>query len=679
MTTKTTTYGIQDRAGFRSKNIEGACSACVVARRFLLILLLSALLTPLSTFFSACGHDDLVPDDVYVEETTPYVELRIAIPFANQNATRANPIGGEEGNGREQGIINEDIVHDINIFFYKDGKGLDGSPSTPIDYHIFFNIDNMLDEDNSHLLDGSEPIFDKHYLSLKLEFAGKLAELGVGTHFAAVANIGKIQDPEVKNLGDLTSLNVAKFSGAWSTSLDAYSCNASKMDYFLMSTAYNDNYKGSGSNTITENSSGKYTGTATLERMYSRIDLWYDKEKNAGNNETVTELKYGIVDSEGKDVIVDVKDADGNNITDTEGNNQKAAFANVYLTNVLPVNVMKEPSYLFKKVTQRLNSWDLSNLIKQTDVLIKWAGIEEVDGNGMPYNYVMERHTTNKTVGGGTSKETLTDWYGKTAVEYVSGKSKYKSSDAASSDVTTALDCSIKNTDIGKLSGYYHDTPASTTTPNYGCDQIAIISYANENTHPTDCYHSNYLTGMAFRAVYIPENIYTDYTMTTSTGEDGKTETTTTLQALVQSVTSFDGGKIFRYSPTTKEQKESNSLYFTSKTKAEDYAKDHPGDMAIISEGYAAEKHTLADGTGKWGFVCYYNLWLRHYNNEAGDPTENYPMEYATVRNNIYRVSVSFRGPGDPEPTMREPDTMKARIFVRKWNYKEEPTINFDL
>ena len=72
------------------------------------------------------------------------------------------------------------------------------------------------------------------------------------------------------------------------------------------------------------------------------------------------------------------------------------------------------------------------------------------------------------------------------------------------------------------------------------------------------------------------------------------------------------------------------------------------------------------------GFVCYYNLWLRHYNDEKADPQEAYPMEYATVRNNIYRVSISFNGPGDPEPTMRDPDTMQARIFVRKWNLRTD-------
>ena len=90
---------------------------------------------------TACGHDDLLPTDVYEEEkTTPYVELRIAIPVANPLSTRSNPMGGEEGNGRELGVLNEDKIHNINVFFYDDENygaiGLDSDPKTPILFHI---------------------------------------------------------------------------------------------------------------------------------------------------------------------------------------------------------------------------------------------------------------------------------------------------------------------------------------------------------------------------------------------------------------------------------------------------------------------------------------------------------------------------------------------------------------
>ena len=117
----------------------------------------------------------------------------------------------------------------------------------------------------------------------------------------------------------------------------------------------------------------------------------------------------------------------------------------------------------------------------------------------------------------------------------------------------------------------------------------------------------------------------------------------------------------WRYLPATgtkDSNKDSDALYFASETEAEHYAAAHPQDNAMI------KKFT--------GGICYYNLWLRHFNLDNADPQTDYPMEYAIVRNNIYRFSISFSGPGDPTPTLREPDTMMSRIFVRKWNRRHE-------
>ncbi len=608
MTAKTKTYSIQGKAFSQQEFRWGACSACVLARHILTLFLLL-------TLFPSCGHDDIIMPDDNTVSTTPYIELRIAIPFANSTATRANPMGGEDGNGREQGISNEDNVHDINVFFYKGELGLNGSETTKIEHHMFFNIDNMLDEDNSPLLEGTEPVFDKHYLILKFSYAGKIAELGEGTNFAAVANIGNLEGANIKTLEDLRKLDVSNLSNTWSTTYDAYSKDASQMDYFLMSTAYNDNYRGSGSNKIEKGSEGNFTGTTTLERMYSRIDLWYNKKTNAGNVENAVELKYAIPDDDGKEC------------------------ANVYITNVLPVNVMKTPSFLFKKVTGNLNSWNLSKLKEQnSNSLINWAGRETLDENGCPANYVLEPHTTDKSTDGKTLETDLKKWYGNTAKSTVIEKIKRDNTDP--------------DTD-GHFASYFQmDRLPAGNDPDYGCDRIAIISYANENTHPVDCFHSNYLTGLAFRAIYVPKTVYKDEKLTPMS-EDEMAE------------------NIFRYSPSVQEgQTEGKCVYFSTYKAASDYRNAHKEEVGIITQFDSCLKN------GKLGFHCYYNLWLRHYSDtddaSKADPHKPLPMEYATVRNNIYRVSVSFSGPGDPEPTMREPETMQARIFVRKWNLRNE-------
>ena len=635
---------------------------------------------------TACGHDDLLPPDEYVEEVTPYVELRIAVPLANPYGTRANPMGGEEGNGREHGVLNEDKIHNINVFFYIEGVdekgkglGMDSPDDTKIIRHIYYNLDSSSDTQNTPEVtlkpdvDNNPPDYwDKNYIILRFECTqadiDQITASG-GINFVAVANTGKLQFTEGKTLGWLRNLELYEDTPTWQIWRDAFSKNATEMDNFLMSTAYNNDSR-CGTNKIVPSTTGNvttYSGTSTLQRMYARLDLWYNNSADVAKNnvvkdgENIKELKYQIVDKD----------------------NANVANTFVYLTNVLPVNVMLTPSFIFKKVTNTNESWSTTNPIWDKANLasvseFSWGGKESpsegpftgTSYKDLPTNYVMERHTNSKLVGGGSSTESLTLWYGNTRTAEVKNK--------------------IANTANGNLSSYYSGSPASETTINYDCNYISIISYANENTHPTDCFHSDYLTGMAFRGVYIPANIYKSYD---ENEDDG--ETTTGLTPMTDddvtglSISSgTNGTKIYRYSPTagkSQTQLEKESKYFIDRDVAEDYAKAHPGEMGIIT-AYNAIKHNVkaAEGTDvtKLGFVCYYNLWLRHYNDEndaKSDPHPHLPMEYATVRNHLSRVELDFRGPGYPEPTMREPDTMKARIFVRKWNYKEEPTINFEL
>ncbi|MDE5872221.1 MAG: fimbria major subunit [Muribaculaceae bacterium] len=607
---------------------------------------------------TACGHDDLVTDDIYVEETVPYVELRIAVPLANPSATRANPMGGEEGNGRERGIPNEDRIHNINVFFFKGNMNSDGE--TTILDHLYYNLKDSSDPNNTKLKPNTELTADKpqnqtnyyygiEYVTLKFKCTEDLYSKAEDINFYAVANIGPMQFKEGMKLKELMDIEVDYYADSWYGAYDEDSRNAEKMDYFLMSTAYDKEYTYGGQSTGTNKIAKDGKGTTTLQRLYARLDLWYNSKNNSpdGNiikkGDSLRELKYQVVDKEGNPL---------------QDENDVIIKNTVYLTNVLPVNVMQKPSFLFKKVTdfeEGWSDWSKSGFTGKTS--FTWGGKESPNDlptasspNDKPLNYVMERHTLEKDSEGNGSVD---DWYGKTAV------SKVKTD--------------IMSDANGKLSAYYHATPNSESNPNYNCDHISIISYANENTHPTDCFHSNYLTGMAFRAVYVPEKIYKEYTPAT----DMQAAVLTAMTAEEKTNFSIDK-KIYRYSPSKdRNAKESDALYFNDKSVLEAYEKDHLDDSAVVTEFDAArepQNYSL-------GFICYYNLWLRHYNDGEdalpSNPHAQLPMEYATVRNNIYRVSVSFSGPGDPKPTMREPDTMKARIFVRKWNYRAESEIIF--
>lgn len=662
----TTTYSKQGKASFRSKIIWGACSACVVVRRLLLILLLSA---PLSALFTSCGHDDLVPPDIYVEDPEPpYIELKIAVPLANPSATRANPMGGEEGNGRERGLENEDKIHDFNLFFFEDEGGLNGSDETMLK-QFYYSFDGDI-QNNSRELESvddnngdKDPYYGIKYIKLKIQYWEDDIQNCKKWKFLALANFGKLSN--ISTLGQLRNLplNEGTYNMQSWLKNDPFTKDASKYDHFYMSTAYEAETwfggQSTGTNSIEDDGKSGYSGTTTVQRMYARLDLWYNYEKNAvltttGDNARVKELKYSVVDTK------------GNIVKDKEGEND---FAEVYITNVLPVNVMQHPSFLFKRVTKDITSFikvDLSSALS-TEMYL-WGGKEspsegpfESNYNDRPTNYVMERTTTAKEIGGATSQTDLYTWYGESALHKVVDYIKPTNTNTDTDGHLSAY------YDIGRVAAGMDPIYNYGNDEDYPCNRVSIIGYANENTHPTDCYHSNYLTGMAFRAIYVPNKIYRGSTTTTNadgTKNDSFVETTTVTE-----------GKIYRYQKTNRTPKESYSIYFTTLEAAQVYDAAHTEDMGIIT-AYDAVEHE-ADGSKKWGFICYYNLWLRHYNNEAADYQDNFPMEYATVRNNIYRVSVSFSGPGDPTPTMREPDTMKARIFVRKWNYRKEDPIEF--
>ena len=609
------------------------------------------LILPLALVMAAgCSHDDDMTSNGSDQKDGQFVVLNIALPIRD---TRSNPMGGEEGNGREHGVLNEDKIHDINVFFYEGGDtGLDNDDATEIKFHIYYNIEDKTDINNSKLKEltaeekeevGNLNISGKYVqLSFPISKDGSnsniYALLKDGLCFAAIANLG-YPGETVKTLGQLRDLDFTAYSSNKWSEYKVSEKRADQMDYFLMSTGYNKEFVYNGGSTGTNKlsySPDGYSGTTTLERLYARIDLWYNAKENAGISEGNTDIDNKLTYS--------VK-VSNNETTDNK----------VYILNVLPVNVMQQPSFLFKKVTavapaDVIGGWTQSFLadIEQ----FNWAGKETSDNIAatspnadMPTNYVMERHTFAKSSDGKTGDIPI--WYGSTAT----------------SQIVTAITDRSK----GAISGYYnYQRVRGAGDPDYNSDWVSVISYANENTHPVDCYHSNYLTGLAMGALYIPAEIYKSYDVN-SNGEKYPVAMTD------EERTNFgvDSKNIYRYSPSKDSRVvESATLYFSNEEAMKAYAKDHPEDNAVITsfDSYFYTK----DGKKELGIKCYYNLWLRHYNNESADPQQSYPMEYAIVRNNIYRVALSFSGPGDPTPTMREPDTMQARIFVRKWNQRVE-------
>ena len=76
--------------------------------------------------------------------------------------------------------------------------------------------------------------------------------------------------------------------------------------------------------------------------------------------------------------------------------------------------------------------------------------------------------------------------------------------------------------------------------------------------------------------------------------------------------------------------------------------------------------------------ICYYNMWIRHANDNTADPgpDRRSPMEYGIVRNNVYRISFTFHGPGNLTPDNPRPtEHMRTVIYVRPWAFHRHPEI----
>ena len=160
------------------------------------------------------------------------------------------------------------------------------------------------------------------------------------------------------------------------------------------------------------------------------------------------------------------------------------------------------------------------------------------------------------------------------------------------------------------------------------------IGYTMENTMDATKQDNNLRTGLLLKSVFVPTTVYT--------AADLSTQTTGTY------------GSTFYY--LENEDDRVLSMFFDTQTNMDSYIAAHPGNYS---------KHEYTNG------ICYYYIWIKHAGCEDPALEGTYPMEYAIVRNNIYRIKVErvlSIGTPTPEPT-------KEAIRVRRWNRREHPEI----
>lgn len=565
---------------------------------------------------AGCAQEDIgnAPSEGGGMSATSYVSLSFASP---QGApTRANPTGGETGDGLEKGQANENAITSAVAFFYQ-GTGQEGVNSggtTLIKAVVSFNnIGNGTDENSTGV--------DRKYTT-----SPQQVDLENGTYnVIVVANPGT----DWWTGRSLTLADVRDYiqTTAWTASGSDYS------DFVMTSAA---------DATLTLNSnpeSDPATAEVNVERMAARLDY------KAKTSYTCTDPAY--------------------------------PGATVKITGAALVNNLTAGSYLLKRVADDVNDTNLSYLGNETSD----AGVQT--------NYVLDPWTADKTSAnnsftiGGEANKTAKDLYG----EWFGNISQ----------------------DPNHWAAYVQPG----TSVFDGTETWQRIGYTLENTTAAEEAGKRYSTGVVFKAKFHPKGVanYTDGATFFALGThlfasmedmmayvygayfsqfDNKIEACTDWADVKNFAASLldndpSGYKTFLNDQLngkdesvtlTESDKESlkwnaymlNKCGYSASLNNDVYSVtlDQNDDISTREALQPYGTRTYEDAT------CYYTWWVRHSNDN--DDTKKGIMEYAIVRNNIYKLTVnSIYSLGGPVPG--EDENIILDVYVNDWLLLEPETL----
>ena len=459
------------------------------------------------------------------------------------------PNPGEDGDGEQPGTGDENMVHDINVFFLqtKDGKGLnttDGASAVNVMSAYFDNL-------------SPDPSGTVTTYTTQAEEVEGLA-IGGTYDVLVIANAGNISS-KIKTLEDLRN---HAFDSPITDDTEKH---------FLMASSGSDREGNSDVDQITVIANNSPYNPATVsvcvERLAARVDYHL-----AGEGDATGKYKVG----ETGDYVQILG----------------AALANKYAGS----------TYAFKRVTD--------GLVNMNSFI--YLGDETTaDGTGTASNYVVD---TKWSAGGANNPElqydqgfTSTDWSGTSTSDTEDDFADWKSAENYSNGITSEHDGVT-----------YH-----------------LLDYTSENVVPADIVGGYYTVGdgsVSGLAMYCTGVVFK-------------------AQYLIDGNEANDNGE---YNVYWYEGRAYSSI-------------EGIGDENITDENYA-DHGVLKYPDG----ICYYTYWIRHA--DDGDPDKISPMEYATVRNNIYQLNVtSISGIGTPEPE----DNIRAdiEVYVVNWNKIETEDI----
>lgn len=563
----------------------------------------------MAAVLSGCGEsDDLQAGQPSTGAGKQYVSLTFTMPTQDETSRADNPTGGEGGDGYEQGQDNENTITDaVAFFFQNNGAGVNGDANTPVQY-MFFNSFKQTGYGNGNGI-------DRTYTSKPIP-----TDLYGEYNVLVVANPGKDDWWTSTTTLTLGTVRDKVLTQAWAKEGEEYS-------YFLMSSAADATIQISDAN----NTEATAANTKiNVERMAARVDY-----KTLGS--------YTCADPNYKNATVEI-------------------------TGATIINRLTAGSYLLKRVAEYVNGTTPDYLGKETS------------NNDKATNYVLDPWTALKTQANLTGTPFTVD-----------------GQNVAASDLYDPQTYIPTRSDNPEDWADYCKAGVDATEDNY-----LRVGYALENTTGKLETSLNYNTGIVFKAQFHPKDVegYTDgHTFFTYNGTIYPTLTSMMGQLNAQKdfaayaseelkklaswekLTNF--AQSFVNDPTgyrdylTKFATEHSSetynanaeqltwtYYLNQKLGVEEDAQNGPQ----INQNNVETRAALYDSSEGllrtyYNSQCYYIWWLRHSND--GDDETNGVMEYAVVRNNIYKVNVeSIYSLGGDIP---DNEQLKAMVYVNKW------------
>lgn len=539
--------------------------------------------------------------------------IQLSFGMADAQGTRANPDGGEDGDGHEAGQTNENRVSTAVAFLFDANVTVNGEASTSVTPVYFPSVTGPTEAGGT----GIDAVWETAPVQTTVENGDY--------NVIVVANPGDNrwwEQAENQTLGAVRDYIQQK---AWKKA-ESSDGTISYSD-FLMSSADEPTEKLTINNN-SENEPAKVT--VNVERMAARVDYL------AENEYTCTDPAYN--------------------------------GATVEITGATIVNRLTAGSYLLKRVADDVDGTNP-----------EYLGDETAE-NTVATNYVLDPWTKLKT------QQNLEDEVFEVNGQNVAAAGLY--------DAETYIPTRSDNPEDW---ADYCKAGVDATEDDY-----LRVGYALENTTDRLSTSLNYNTGIVFKAQFHPKDVegYTaGHTFFTYNGTIYPTLTSMMGQLNAQKdfaayaseelkkLTSWEELTNFAQSfvndPTgyrdylTKFATEHSSetynanaeqltwtYYLNQKLGVEEDAQNGPQ----INQNNVETRAALYDSSEGllrtyYNGQCYYIWWLRHSND--GDDETNGVMEYAVVRNNIYKVNVeSIYSLGGDIP---DNEQLKAMVYVNKW------------